>query len=113
MQIFTESANGFVAAEDKGLTVALDTNLTDGLIFEGIERELVSKIQNMRKEAGFEVTDRISVRYKAEGKVKTVLARGAFAKDVLAESIDEGFGDGFTKEQNVNGEKVVLTLIKK
>ncbi len=113
LQIFTESANGFVAAEDKGLTVALDTNLTDGLIFEGIERELVSKIQNMRKEAGFEVTDRISVRYKAEGKVKTVLARGAFAKDVLAESIDEGFGDGFTKEQNVNGEKVVLTLIKK
>jgi len=113
LQIFTESANGFVAAEDKGLTVALDTNLTDELIFEGIERELVSKIQNMRKEAGFDVTDRISVRYKAEGKVKTVLARGAFAKDVLAESIDEGSADGFTKEQNVNGEKVVLTLIKK
>lgn len=113
LQIFTESANGYVSAEDKGITVALDTALTEELIAEGIERELVSKIQNMRKEAGFEVTDRISVYYKAEGKVKSVLEKGAFAGDVLAEKIAEGSPEGFAREQNVNGEKVTLTLIKK
>ena len=112
LQIFTESANGYIAADDRGITVALNSVLTEELIFEGIERELVSKIQNMRKEAGFEVTDRIKVFYKAEGKSLEVLKKGAFAADVLANCITEGEPKGFTKEQNVNGEKVVLTLIK-
>ncbi|MDE7083263.1 MAG: isoleucine--tRNA ligase [Clostridia bacterium] len=113
LQIFPESANGFVAAEDKGITVALNSALTEELIFEGIERELVSKIQNMRKEAGFEVTDRIEVYYKAAGKALSVLKAANFAPDVLAEKVAEGSADGFTKEQNVNGETVTLTLIKK
>ena len=113
LQIFTESAGGFVAAEDKGITVALDTCLTDELIFEGIEREIVSKIQNMRKEAGFEVTDRIEVYFTADGKAKEVLNKGAFAGDVLAEFVKEGKAEGFTKEQNINGEKVTLTIVKK
>ncbi|MDE7181997.1 MAG: class I tRNA ligase family protein, partial [Clostridia bacterium] len=113
LQIFTESANGYVAAEDKGITVALDTALTEELIFEGIEREIVSKIQNMRKDAGFEVTDRIFVYYTAEGKAQKVLEKGAFASDVLAEKISQGTADGYTKEQNINGEKVILTLIRK
>lgn len=113
LQIFTQSANGFIAAEDKGITVALDTELTEELIFEGIEREIVSKIQNMRKDAGFEVTDRIEVYYKAEGKAQKVLAKGEFAGDVLAEKVAEGVAEGYTKEQNVNGEKVTLTLVRK
>ncbi|MDE6613620.1 MAG: class I tRNA ligase family protein, partial [Clostridia bacterium] len=113
LQIFTESANGYVAADDRGITVALDTALTEELIFEGIEREIVSKIQNMRKDAGFEVTDRIFVYYNAEGKAAKVLGKGAFANDVLAEKISEGTADGYTREQNINGEKVTLTLIKK
>ena len=113
LQIFPESANGFVAAEDKGITVALNSALTEELIIEGIERELVSKIQNMRKEAGFEVTDRIEVYYKADGKALKVLQKAAFAPDVLAEKVEEGTAEGFTKEQNVNGETVTLTLIKK
>ena len=113
LQIFTESANGYIAAEDRGITVALDTQLTEELILEGIEREIVSKIQNMRKDAGFEVTDRIEVYYKAEGKACKVLANGGFAKDVLADKIAEGTAEGYTKEQNINGEKVTLTLIKK
>ena len=112
LQIFTQSATGYVAAADKGITVALDTALTEELIEEGIERELVSKIQNMRKEAGFEVTDRISVYYKAEGKAEKVLRKAAFAGDVLAQSITEGDADGFKKEQSINGEKVTLTLCK-
>ena len=112
LQIFTQSAKGYVAAADKGITVALDTALTDELIDEGIERELVSKIQNMRKEAGFEVTDRIKVYYTASGRAAGVLKKGAFAADVLAQSIEEGEGEGFKKEQSINGEKVTLTVAK-
>ena len=91
----------------------MDATLTDELIFEGVERELVSKIQNMRKEAGFDVTDRIGVYFTAEGKAAEVLAAGGFAGDVLAEYVKEGAAaaDGFTREQNVNGDKVTLTLI--
>lgn len=129
LQIFPESANGFVAAEDKGITVALNSALTEELIFEGIERELVSKIQNMRKETGFEVTDRIEVYYKADGKAKKVLEKAAFAPDVLAQKVEEstgkpeielieefaktGEGLSFSKVQNINGETVTLTLIRK
>ena len=112
LQIFTESRGGFIAAEDKGITVALDAALTDELIFEGIERELVSKIQNMRKEAGFEVTDRIAVYFKADGKSREALEKGAFADDVLAEFIKEGEAEGFVREQSVNGDKVTLTLVR-
>ena len=112
LQIFTESANGYVASADRGITVALSTTLTDELIAEGIERELVSKIQNMRKEAGFEVTDRIEIYFTAEGKAYEVIKAGNFAGDVLANCICEGDAQGFTKQQNINGEKVVLTLVK-
>ena len=66
----------------------------------------------MRKDAGFEVTDRIEVYFKAEGKAQKVLSAGGFAKDVLASKVAEGSADGYTKEQNINGEKVTLTLVK-
>ena len=112
LQVFTQSAPGYVAAADKGITVALDTRLTEELIDEGIERELVSKIQNMRKEAGFEVTDRINVYYLAEGRAAGVLKAAAFAPDVLAVKVEQGSAAGFTKEQSINGEKVTLTLQK-
>ncbi len=114
LQIFTESKSGFVSACDKGYTVALDTALTPGLIKEGYEREIVSKIQTLRKEAGFDVTDRIKVYYKATGKAKEVLDEGKFAPDVLAVCVKEANGteSGFTKEADVNGEKVAFTLEK-
>ena len=115
LQIFTESANGFVAQSDRGVTVALSTVLTEELIEEGVEREIVSKIQNMRKDAGFEVTDRISVYYKAEGRSAKVFERAAFAKDVLADSISSGEAPdvAFTKEQNINGEHVTISLVRR
>ncbi|MCH5147830.1 MAG: isoleucine--tRNA ligase [Clostridiales bacterium] len=113
LQIFTESAQGFASAEDKGITVALNTQLTEELIDEGVERELVSRIQNMRKEAGFEVTDRIEVYYTAQGRALKMLEKGGFAGDVLAEKIEKGAADGFTKEQNINGDLVTLTLVKR
>ena len=112
LQIFTESASGFVAAADKGITVALNTALTEELIDEGVERELISKIQNMRKEAGFEVTDRIEIYFTAEGRVSKVLTQANFAPAVLASKVEEGKQDGFTKEISVNSDKATLTLIK-
>ena len=112
LQIFTESKAGFISASDKGVTVALNTALTEDLIVEGIEREIVSKVQTMRKEADFRITDRIEIYYKAEGKAQSVLAKGAFAADVLAVSVAAGEAEGYTKEVDVNGEKVTLTLVR-
>ena len=112
LQIFTESKAGFVSASDRGVTVALNTTLTEELIVEGIEREIVSKVQTMRKEADFQITDRIVIYYQANGKAKDVLALGAFKDDVLAVAVYEGSADGYTKEVDINGEKVALTLVK-
>lgn len=112
LQILTESAKGYVAAADKGITVALDTTLTEELIDEGVERELVSKIQNMRKEAGFEVTDRIAIYFKAEGRVLKILRAGGFAQSVLAERVEEGAHEGFVKDLVINNEKATLTLVR-
>jgi len=70
----------------------------------------------MRKEAGYEVTDRIEVYFEASGKALKVLQTANFAGDVLAEKVSEGLlenAEAFTREQNVNGEKVTLSLIKK
>ena len=113
LQIFTESKSGFISASDKGVTVALNTALNEELIMEGIERELVSKVQAMRKEADYQITDRIAIYYIAEGKAKKALQTGTFAEDVLALSVQEGNVDGgFSKEVDINGEKVTLTIIK-
>ena len=112
LQIFTQSAAGYATAVGGGITVALNTQLSEELLDEGTERELVSKIQTMRKEAGFEVTDRIAVYFTAEGRAKKMLEKGAFAADVLARSVQEGSAEGFTREVDVNGEKVTLTLVK-
>jgi len=112
LQIFTDSAEGYIAAEDGGVCVALSSKLTPELIAEGCERELVSKIQNMRKEAGFEVTDRIVIYYTAEGEAEKALKNARFAPDVLANGIKEGEANGFTKSCTINGDNVTLTLIK-
>ena len=112
LQIFTQSAEGYSAAAGGGITVALDTHLTEELLDEGCERELVSKVQTMRKEAGFEVTDRIRIFFSAEGRAKRMLERGNFAADVLAENVQEGSAEGFTKALEVNGDKVTLTLVR-
>ena len=112
LHISTESAEGYVSASDKGITVALDTRLTPALIEEGIERELVSKLQTMRKEAGFEVTDRIRVYYVAGEKIAAVLQKraAAVAKVVLADSISQGSAEGYSKEWDIDGEKISLTV---
>ncbi|MGN0805177.1 MAG: isoleucine--tRNA ligase [Candidatus Coproplasma sp.] len=112
LQIFTENAKGYVASADKGITVALDSTLTEELIDEGVERELISKIQNMRKEADFEVTDRIEIYYSAEGRVGKILAKGEFAPSVLASKVECASHEGFTREISVNGEKAIITIVR-
>ena len=106
---------GFVSQTEKETAVVLDTNLTDELVDEGFVRELVSKIQVMRKEAGFEVTDRIALTYACEGRAKDVLSRfgDAIAQDVLAVSVECAVPAGYVKEWDVNGEKVTLGVEKK
>ena len=112
LQIFTSSAEGYATAQGDGITVALETTLTEELLLEGCERELISKIQSMRKEAGLEVTDRIAVYHVAEGRAKTVLEAGNFKKDVLAETVTEGAHEGFTRTLDINGDEATLTIVK-
>ncbi len=111
--IGTTSKAGMYSESDKGITVTIDTNLTDELIREGVARELVSKIQTMRKEAGFEVTDHINIGYVANGMSAEVLARDkSILSDVLADSINNGAIDGYSKQWNINGDEVSLYIQK-
>lgn len=106
--------SGFAAESDFNMTVILDTNITRELMLEGTMRELVSKIQTMRKDAGFEVTDHIEIGYVAENSSKEVLENGDMLKvDVLADSISEGIFEGYTKEWNINGDNVTISIRKK
>ena len=109
--ISMKNKEGYSSESDGETTVVLDTSLNDALIFEGVEREIVSKIQNMRKEAGFEVTDHIVIGYHAEGIAKQVLQNADFLKDVLADGISEHL-DGFTKECDINGDTVTISVKK-
>lgn len=112
--ISTENKSGYVAESENGITVILDSNLTDELIGEGIAREIVSKLQTMRKEAGFSVTDHIKVSYEATGKVEEVLTSALgeeIARDVLADKICVGVC-GYQKSWDVNGESVTFGVEK-
>ncbi len=106
--------DGYVSEGDNQVTVAMDTNLTPELVEEGFVRELVSKIQTMRKEAGFEVTDHICVYQEGNERIAGLfeMHRDAIAKEVLADQIRTGETDGYAKEWNINGEKTVLGVKK-
>ena len=105
---------GYVSASDHGVTVVLDTNMTGELLEEGFVRELVSKIQTMRKEAGFEVMDHIAIGFVADEKVTGIFAKygDAVKKEVLGEKITAGSTSGYTKAWNINGEEVTLSVEK-
>lgn len=103
---------GFEAISDKGITLVMDTNLTPELIREGFVRELISKIQTMRKDAGFEVMDRINVYVSGNDKIADLMKENAdqIQSVVLADSIVAGETKGFEKEWNINGETVTLSV---
>ena len=105
---------GYAVVTDRGYTVVLDTTLTPELIEEGNVREIVSKIQTMRKDAGFEVMDHIVIYCDGSDKVAEILTRNkdSISEDTLADEIVTGKTDGFTKEQDINGESVTLGVKK-
>lgn len=112
--ISTAQKEGYVAATDNGYTVVIDTNLTEELLEEGFVREIISKVQTMRKEADFEVQDHILVSYTGNDKVAAIMAKNAdyIASEVLANSVTEGTLDGYTKDWKINGEEVTFTVKK-
>jgi len=113
--VLTETAQkeGYAVSQDKGITVVLDIQLTPALIEEGTLREIMSKLQNMRKDAGFEVTDRIHVGYENCGVgLAAVIAnnRETIKAETLADSLEEAAATegAYSKEWNINEESVLL-----
>ena len=113
--IETKQTEGFESVADKNVIVALDTHLTDALIEEGFVREIISKLQTMRKDAGFEVMDHIEVFVSGNEKVEAVMTANAeeIKENVLADALTVAAAEGFTKDWDINGEKVVFTVVKK
>ncbi len=105
---------GYVSDSDRGITVVLDTNLTEDLIEEGYVREIISKIQTMRKDAGFEVMDHIRVFQSGNDKIKAIMQRNAeeIKSEVLAVELVFDKVRGFEKDWNLNGESVTFGVEK-
>ncbi|MGI6778053.1 MAG: isoleucine--tRNA ligase [Acetivibrionales bacterium] len=103
---------GFISETERDTTVVIDTNLTPELIEEGFVREIISKVQTMRKEAGFEVQDYINLYYSENSMIGEIISKNSelIADEVLAEKIAEGTSDGYSKEWSINGEKVRMTV---
>jgi isoleucyl-tRNA synthetase len=112
--ITTTQMEGYMTETDQAVTVVLDTNLTPELLEEGFVREIISKLQTMRKEAGFEVMDKIAVSYTAAEKASDIFTRNqdTIRSEVLAVSLVPEKLSGYTKEWNINGEKVTLSVEK-
>ena len=106
---------GFVEQADHGITVVLDTNLTPELLEEGFVREIISKVQTMRKEAGYEVTDHITLCETGNTKLKKIMqkAEDVIKGDVLADEICYDEEKGYSKDWKINGESVKLSVEKR
>ena len=115
--LLIESAQteGYVSENDNGITVVLDTNLSEELLEEGFVREIISKVQTMRKEAGFEVMDKIGITYQGTEKAEKIFAANAdmIGAETLALSVTNASAEGYTKDWKINGENVTLGVEKK
>ena len=112
--IDTAQMEGYVTESDNNLAVVLNTNLTQELIEEGFVREIISKVQTMRKEAGFEVMDKISVYVKDNSVIENIMKTHAdeIQSEVLAESITMDATKGYEKKWNINSQEVILAVEK-
>ena len=112
--IETAQTEGYVSESDGDTSVVLDTNLTPELIEEGFVREIISKIQTMRKEAGFEVMDKIKVYAHGNDKIQEVMKahEDEIKSEVLADEMVLGETDGYVKEWNINKEAVTMGVKK-
>ncbi len=112
--IEAQQKEGFYTISERGITVAIDTTLTEELIVEGMVREMVSKIQTMRKEAEFNVTDHIAITVSGSQVVTEIAVSKAdeISGDTLADSLEIGEPIGFVREWDINGEQVTLGIKK-
>ncbi|MDO4582380.1 MAG: isoleucine--tRNA ligase [Bacillota bacterium] len=112
--IETAAVEGYVAFADSGMTVVLDTTLTPQLIEEGVVREIINKLQTMRKDAGFEVTDHILVYQQGNDKLRAIIERNRplIAQVTLAEDILFDDMQGHSAEWDINGDKAVFGVKK-
>lgn len=112
VEISMTQTKGFSTQAYNKVTVAISTTLSPALLEEGFVREIISKLQTMRKENGFEVTDRIAVHVDGSDKVNSLIIRNSaqIQKIVLANTLATGKADGYSKEWNINGEKVTLII---
>ena len=113
--IDTAQIEGYESVNDNGITVVLDTNLTPELLEEGFVREIISKIQTMRKEADFEVMDKIRVTYEGSEKAEAVFEKNStlIGGEVLATEVVKAEPAGHVKEWKINGEAVTKGVEKK
>ena len=121
VEIVREDLKGWLVESENGCTVALDVELTPELVEEGLAREFVNRVQNMRKDAGFDVTDRIRIFASGKGTLNKVLQQlGSYIKnETLAVEIAEGAGadgagkgSGYTAQWDINGEQCTITIEK-
>ena len=112
--ISSQEKSGYVSASDNDLTVVIDTNLTPELIEEGFVREIISKIQTMRKEAGFDVIDSIKVYVSDNEKIADIMTKNAekIKSEVLATELIINDKKGYEKQWSVNGEDVTIAVEK-
>ena len=112
--ISTEKKDGFITEADNYVTVVLDTNLSEELLEEGYVLEVISKIQTMRKDSGFEVMDHIKVAVSGNDKLGKIVMdnKDSIATKVLADEITTEGQFAISKEWTVNGEKVTISLEK-
>jgi isoleucyl-tRNA synthetase len=116
VEILREDIKGWLVESDGTITVALDTEITDELRSEGIAREFVNRVQNMRKDAGFAVTDHITIAVRAPEALAPVIAarRGYIMAETLADELSTGPGAGeFTATFEMNGEEVTASIARR
>jgi isoleucyl-tRNA synthetase len=113
VEIFHEDIKGWLVETDNEITVALDAELTEELVNEGFAREFVSRVQNMRKDAGFEVTDRINIHYESSQRLKEAINKlnAYVSTETLAEKITPTLQNGdYSAEWDINGESCQITV---
>ena len=116
VEIFSEQISGWIVESENGATVAVDTQLTKELISEGLAREFVNRIQNMRKDAGYQVTDKINIAFS--GNSEFTIAINSFKNYISAETLAEkieseiGLNGGFLQDWKIGGDEIKIKIEK-
>jgi isoleucyl-tRNA synthetase len=114
VKVYANERPGYSVAEEAGYVAAVSTTLTPELRREGLARELVRRLQDMRKSAGLDIADRIHVRFVGGEQVAAVLTefRASVSQETLAVSLEAGEGGGYREDHEVEGEKVTFWVAK-